>query len=246
MGNDFVQPSRWNIFARELEDILSTRGLRLTHLDDRKVVYHREKVRRLQQSLASPKHLTTLNPMEMERLIDIMQLTDIEQKRLLAALLATSVEMTLMDRIPPDIALMATDEVFKILFAAMQSQPDLVVTTYVKAGVMVDNHEVIGDALFVQALDLLDRATLALHASTQATTQQTKVTHAHEALAAFTRTIELLKRSQSPEPESQTWMDWYEEALEGQNMAETLLQTVQEAQETQATQEEQRGQGEEL
>src|ERR1039457_4814831 len=88
--------TRWNIFARELEDILATRGLKLGHLDDRGVVFHREKVRRLQQSLKSPQHLTTLNPDEMERLTVIMQLTALEQKQLRAALLATAVEMTLM------------------------------------------------------------------------------------------------------------------------------------------------------
>ena len=227
MSNNFAHPQRWNIFARELEDVLSTRGLRLTHLDDRKVVYHREKVRRLQNSLLSPKHLTTLNPNEMERLITIMQLTDIEQKRLLAALLATAVEMTLMDRIKPDVALMAADDVFAILFAAMKAQPDLVVTTSIKAGVMLDNNELTDDVHFSQALDLLDRATLALHASKQAKALQTQETHAREALTTFTRAIELLKLSHSPEPESQVWLDWYNEALEGRNMAETLLQIAQ-------------------
>src|SRR5258708_7350064 len=103
-------PTRWNIFARELEDVLAIRRLRLSHLDDRGVVLHREKVRRLQLSLKSSKHLTTLNPEEMERLTTIMQLTDLEQKRLNAALLATAIERTLMDRVDAQTALMAADE----------------------------------------------------------------------------------------------------------------------------------------
>lgn len=227
MNGGFTSERRWNIFARELEIILKARGLKLTHLDDRKIVFHREKVRRLQKSLLSPKSLTTLNPVEMERLIETMRLTDIEQKRLVSALLATAVEMTLMDRIDKEIALMAADEVFKILFDAMKAQPDLIVTTRIKAGAMLDNNETNGDAYFSQALDVLDRATLSLHASKHATTSQAQIAHAHEALASFKRTIELLKLSRSPQPESQTWLDWYNEALEGQKMAETLLKTAQ-------------------
>ncbi len=48
MPDSVVMLPRWNIFARELESILAARGLRLSHLDDRGVVFHREKVRRLQ------------------------------------------------------------------------------------------------------------------------------------------------------------------------------------------------------
>lgn len=228
MGNNvFNRVERWNIFARELEDVLAVRGLRLSHLDGRGIVSHREKVRRLQNSLTSPKHLTTLNPTEMERLITIMQLTDVEQKRLFAALLATAVEMTLLDRIEPDIALMAADNVLEILFAAMKAQPDMVVTTSIKAGAMVDNDNTFGDALFSQALDLIDRATLSLHASKDAVTPQARTTHAHEALAAFDRALELLKQSRSPQPESEGWLCWYDEALEGRQMAETLVQATQ-------------------
>lgn len=227
MNDGFTSERRWNIFARELEAILKRRGLKLTHLDDRKIVFHREKVRRLQKSLSSPKSLTTLNPIEMERLIETMQLTDIEQKRLVSALLATAVEMTLMDRIDKEIALMAADEVFKILFDAMKAQPDLIVTTRIKAGIMLDNDETTGDVHFSQALDVLDRATLSLHASKHATTIQAQAVHAQEALASFKRTIELLRLSRTPQSESQTWLDWYNEALEGQRMAETLLKTAQ-------------------
>ncbi len=228
MSTPFSQPGRWNIFARELEEVLSKRGLRITQLDDRGVVSHREKVRRLRASLTSPKHLTTLNPTEMERLTTVMQLTTTEQKLLLAALLATAVEMTLMDRVTADVALMAADNVFAILFKAMIAQPDLFDTTQIKAGSMRDNEETFGDAVFTEALDLIDRATLALHASRNATTSQARTTHAHEALAGFTRTLELLQQSRSPQPESEGWQCWYDEAVEGQQMAQKLVQTGQE------------------
>jgi site-specific recombinase XerD len=103
---------RWNIFARELEGILAARGLRLGHLNDRGVVLHPEKVRRLQRSLTSANHLTTLNPEELDRLIALMHLSADEQKRLHAALLATAVEMVLLDRMAQPQALSLANEVF--------------------------------------------------------------------------------------------------------------------------------------
>jgi hypothetical protein len=229
VSTPFSQPGRWNIFARELEYVLSTRGLRITQLDDRGVVRHREKVRRLQNSLTSPKHLTTLNPAEMELLVGAMQLTDDEHKRLLAALLATAVEMTLMDRVAADVALTAADNVFAILFNAMKAQPSLFDTTQIKAGNMRDNEETFGDAVFTEALDLIDRATLSLHASRNATTSQSRTTYAHEALTGFTRTLELLNQSRSPQHGSEGWQCWYDEAVEGQQMAQKLVQTGQES-----------------
>ncbi len=217
-------PVRWNIFARELEDILVARGLRLGHLNDRGVVYHPEKVRRLQHSLASPEHLTTLNPEEMERLGTIMQLTDNEQQRLRAALLATAVEMVLMDRVDPETALMASDDVFNILFAAMKAQPGTVMARNVKGVAMTGDADMLGDAAFMQALDLIDRATLALHVSRSAPLLQAQVVHARQAYDGFTRSIELLQRCQVPEHASESWHFWHDEAFHGQEMAKALMQ----------------------
>ncbi len=214
----------WNIFARELESILATRGLRLSHLDDRGVVLHREKVRRLQQSLKSPRHLTTLNPDEIERLTVTMQLTELEQKRLRAALLATAVEMILMDRIDPQTALMASDDVFHILFSAMKAQPDMAVATGVKTDMPIGGPEIFDDELFTQALDLIDRAVLAIHVSAIAASPQARITHAYEAFETFTRALGLLQECQVHSSESDDWRYWYDEASAGQRLAKLLLE----------------------
>jgi hypothetical protein len=223
-----VNPSdlstRWNIFARELENILAAHGLRLSQLDDRGIVLHREKVRRLQQSLRSPGHLTTLNPEEMGRLTEIVQLTDLEQTRLRAALLATAVEMTLLDRVDPQTALMASDDVFNILFAAMKAQPDMVMTTGVKGGAMIDESNTGADTGYIQALDLIDRATLAVHVSRNAVSLQAQVAHARDAFDVFTRSLQLLLQCQVPHHESEDWRYWYGEADDGRRMAESLMQ----------------------
>lgn len=223
MLNPSSLSTRWNIFARELEDVLDGYGLKLSHLDDRGVVHHREKVRRLQQSLKSPSHLTTLNPEEMDRLIVVMRLTDLEQKRLRAALLATAVEMTLMDRVDAETALMAADDVFTILFAAMRAQPDSVMNKGVKAGMMTDKDDEAGDAAFSQALDLFDRAMLALHVSRNAATFQAQVVHARESFDAFSRAMDCLRQTQSPPPQSEDWRYWFDEVSAGQKMAESLM-----------------------
>jgi hypothetical protein len=169
MPDSLIALPRWNIFARELENVLAARGLRLSHLDDRKVVFHREKVRRLQQSLKSPGHLTTLNPEEMARLVATFGLSDLEQQRLRASLLATAVEMTLLDRVDARLALMASEDVFNILLAAMRARPEMTVASRIKAAAFTgEGDEAPEDVHIEQALDVLDRAYLALSLSADA------------------------------------------------------------------------------
>lgn len=215
---------RWNIFARELENILAARGLRLSHLDDRKVVFHREKVRRLQQSLKSPGHLTTLNPDEMARLISTFGLSDIEQQRLRASLLATAVEMTLLDRIDARLALMASEDVFNILFAAMRARPDMAMASGIKAAAFTGDAAPVEDAHLEQALDLLDRAYLALSLGAEASSLQGRSLRAHEAAAYFVRALQCLRDCQSPARESRAWHYWYAEAESGWQLAQEWQQ----------------------
>ena len=93
-------PGGWNLFASVLQEILAAHGLGLGHLDDRANI-HREKVRRLQRSLKVPKSFPVLNIDEMEQVITTCGLNRKEKIRLRAAVLATSIEETLMDRISP-------------------------------------------------------------------------------------------------------------------------------------------------
>lgn len=223
--------TRWNIFARELEDILAIRGRKLSHLDDLSVVLHPEKVRRLRQSLKSPGHLTTLNPEEMERLIVTLELTSVEQSRLRAALLATAVEMILMDRIDANVALMASNDVFHLLFAAMKAKPDTGLAKHVRTATMLEDRETADDQHFLDALDLIDRATLALHLCQQTTSSQDRLVHARLAHDIYTRSLALLAQTQSPLPESDVYRYWHEQAAEGQKQASLFLQIQEEYQE---------------
>lgn len=224
MPDSVVMLTRWNIFARELENILAARGLRLSHLDDRGVVFHREKVRRLQQSLKSPGHLATLNPDEMTRLITTFGLSDLEQQRLRASLLATAVEMTLLDRVDARLALMASEDVFNILFAAIRARPEMTVASRIKAAAFTNKTVPDGDEQFEQALDLLDRACLALLLCRDTSSAQGRVIHAYEAAGGFARALQCLQNCQSPSHESEEWHYWYNEAEAGQRLVEALQQ----------------------
>ncbi|HEY1352569.1 MAG TPA: hypothetical protein VGF67_23360 [Ktedonobacteraceae bacterium] len=216
---------RWNIFARELENVLEARGLRLSHLDDRKVVFHREKVRRLQQSLKSPGHLTTLNPEEMARLIATFGLSDLEQQRLRASLLATAVEMTLLDRVDARLALMASEDVFNILLAAMRARPEMTVASRIKAAAFsAEGVEAPEDAHFEQALDLLDRASLVLSLSADASCAHRQAMQAREAAEGFASALQYLRDCQASLQESRAWHYWYAEAEAGWQQARALQQ----------------------
>jgi hypothetical protein len=109
---------RWNVFARELEDILARKGFRLGHLDDRAGI-HREKVRRLQHSLGQPRSFPVLTAEELEEVIEAFGINEREQYRLYAAVIAAAVEERLMDRIDSENALIATEEIFPLLFKAL-------------------------------------------------------------------------------------------------------------------------------
>src|SRR5215469_4281871 len=118
-----------NLFARELQKILSAKDpkLRLGLLNDRgdyaKRV-HREKVRRLQQSLETPGQFWTLNPVELENVIDTFQLES-ERLRLRAAILATSVEKLLYDQgVTPFGALKAAEQVMPAILAVLEDLAD--------------------------------------------------------------------------------------------------------------------------
>lgn len=126
----------WNLFARVLQEILAEHGLGLGHLDDRTNI-HPEKVRRLQRSLKIPKSFPVLNIDEMEQVITVFQFRRNEKTRLRAALLATSIEETLMDRINSEDALRAAEQILAIIEQALEEHMhDLIGIGAIKGGIM--------------------------------------------------------------------------------------------------------------
>lgn len=180
---------QWNIFARELDDILRAHQLEISRLDNIGVVYYPEKVSRLKRSLTSPAKFPTLNPEELERLEAIVPLTPDERARLRAALAAAAVERSLMDRQDPATALMAADDVFHILLARLRVQPDSPLAAVRGDVGFIDTED--ADDLYADMWDSIDRGTLALHAA-RVSSGQARAANVSAARTDFRRALRLL------------------------------------------------------
>ena len=122
MEAPFGSSKRWNLFAREIEDLLSIRGRTLSALTSQAGI-HPVKVNRLRRSLVVPEfHL--LSPEDIDTVIVTFQLSSEEQLRLRAAILTTAIEATLMNRIDMNSALRAAEEIFPILLDAIRVRID--------------------------------------------------------------------------------------------------------------------------
>jgi hypothetical protein len=217
-----------NLFARVLQSILSTKDpdLRLGHLDDRgdflKRV-HPEKVRRLQQSLNTPGKFPTLNPAELENVIETFHLEE-ERLHLRAAILATSVEKLLYDQGMTSVgALRAAEQVMPVILDVLQdvvAEEDFVGTFRDE-----DSEEQVGatlgeaqaamlDGIMENALRAIDRGTLALHLVIHGQAFAEKQERAHEAVAAFELALQQLLETERRVESDPTFLSTRTQALE--------------------------------
>ena len=216
-------PGGWNLFASVLQEILAAHGLGLGHLDDRANV-HREKVRRLQRSLKVPKSFPVLNIDEMEQVITTFGLNRKEKIRLRAAVLATSIEETLMDRISPDDALKAAEQILGIIEQALQEHAhDLAGIGAVKGGNIMMSEESEIDRKLGNALTAIDHATIALHLSRNADSQVERVECAQQARASFIAALAELDKAAPILKANDAWRVWHDEAQNGLTAAQNRL-----------------------
>ena len=217
---------RWNIFARELEGILANRGLGLGHLDDRASVY-KEKARRLRQSLVRPKSFPVLNTDEMDEVIKTFKLSDDEIMSLRAALLTTAIERMLMDRIDRDDALLAAEQIFPTILKAMKKYSK---TSNGLGAVKGEDPEILEgtpiDLELEAALDIIDRATLALHLSYNVTLHTERIGRAQQALAIFEAALAELDELEGDVKATDAWHKWYDEAQKGLNATNKRLEEL--------------------
>jgi hypothetical protein len=224
------QPSSqqgWNLFARILRDILVTRGLSLEQLRSRAHV-HPQKITRLKESLVYPKAFPILTGEEMEETIEVFAFTKEEQQMLHAAILATSIEQRLMDRINQDDALLAAEEVFPILLKALQEKErggahkGLAAVRKGPRNMPNQNKDTVR---LERALMLFDRATIALYLSNNAGTQEERVEEAQQANAKFSSALSVLEQVEENTKVTEDWVVWHKEVQKGLASArEYLLQ----------------------
>ena len=219
-------PGGWNLFASVLQEILAAHGLGLGHLDDRANI-HREKVRRLQRSLKVPKSFPVLNIDEMEQVITTFGLNRKEKIRLRAAVLATSIEETLMDRISPDDALKAAEQILGIIEQALQEHAhDLAGIGAVKGGSIMMSEESEIDRKLGNALTAIDHATIALHLSRNADSQVERVECAQQARASFIAALAELDKAAPILKANDAWLVWHDEAQNGLSAAQSRLTSL--------------------
>ena len=176
---------RWNLFACELEDILADHHLSIGQLDD-KVGIHREKVRRLKQSLLTPKSFPVLNTQEMKQVSEKLQLSDAEIMRLRAAVLATSIERMLMDRINKDDALAAAEQMLPLISKAMHEQVNSI-TGFgaIRREDTISSGYDESDLALESSIEAIEKGTIALHLSYNVSSHTERIERAQEARHHF-------------------------------------------------------------
>lgn len=112
---------RWNLFARELEDILAAHGHPLGRISTCTSV-NPAKVLRLRVSLSQkqPKVFPLLPSTEIDEIILAFALTPSEQLRLHASVLVTAMERVLMNRLDQENALLAAEQLFPTILTLLQ------------------------------------------------------------------------------------------------------------------------------
>ena len=224
MNTDENSSPGWNLFARVLQEVLAAHGVGLGYLDDR-VKIHPEKVRRLQRSLKVPKSFPVLNIDEMEQVFIVFRLNRREKTRLRAALLATAIEQTLMDRINQHDALRAAEQILPIIEHALDTYADEPLGIGAVKGeggaVMPDEAEI--ERELGGALSAIDRAQLSLHLSHNVESHAERVERAREAWDSFEAALVLLEAVESAFKAQEVWRVWYDEAQQGQRTAKERL-----------------------
>lgn len=213
-GNQGEGEPGWNLFARVLQEILASHKLGLGHLDDR-VHIHPEKVRRLQRSLKVPKSFPMLNSDELAQIITVFGLNRKEKLRLRAAVLATSVEATLMDRIHQDDALRAAEQILPIIEQALEEHEyELMGIGAIKGGeTEIEENEI--DRKLGSALAIIDHATLLLYLSSNADSQLERVECAQQARDNFASALAQLDNANVELKQYDAWHVWHDEAENG-------------------------------
>lgn len=223
-----------NLFAEELQKILLALKPPATigHLDDRSdpltlKKVHKEKVRRLQQSLTMP-IFPTLNPEEIDQVARAFHLLPPQHLRLRAAVLATAVEQTLSGRIVLEKALAAGREVLPLIEEAIRDhQNDNEGLGAAKGGFVIMSSPLPAedDGQWLAALDAVDRGTLHLSMGMMAHSVVERIHSAQQAHSDFSEALHLLQRDM-PAQSSDRWQYWWDEATQGQRQAEAMKQNT--------------------
>ncbi len=220
------QMNGWNIFARELQNLLRKYNLNVSQLDER-VGINPEKVRRLSQSLHTPKSFPVLNVTEMELLRNTLNLPQADMMHLRAAILTTSIEKTLMDYIDQDDARHAANQLFPTILDALEEQyersQDRLGGTRGDTGVQDDDDS---DHVFASVNEALDEADRALGMSDVTSNPKRKKQFAQSAHDAYEDALQQLNQLSRDFKRLPAWKDLQQSAQQGKLAAYQQLADV--------------------
>ncbi len=226
MANQDTSTRRWNLFARTLEDILAAYNLGLEQLDQRAGI-DSEKVRRLVQSLRTPKIFPVLNTEEMDLVVRTLQLGDEEVRQLRAALLATSIEKMLMDRINQDGALLAAEQSLPIILKALREQVSGITGLGgVRGGDGGSDEDDALDTLLEWTRQLVDDAERTLHMSYHVNEHTERVARAREARAHYEEALAELEEADAHIRALRVWQNCYKTVQQGLVTANERLEDL--------------------
>lgn len=216
-----INGPNWNLFALELQKILKKYGMDLGHLDDRMGI-HREKVRRLLQSLHTPASLPLLNPEEIQIIIDTLNLKPEDILRLHAAVLATSIQRTLSDRIHQDDAHRAAEQLLPVIIQSLITYAGEKGLGNIRTGDIDPMDSELNNVLDT-ALNAMDRGSEFLHMSYYARSSAERTKKARQARNYYEDAISDLESLSRVIRKQSAWQAWRREAQKGLNMTLSRL-----------------------
>lgn len=224
MATKNSEDGRWNPFALELQKILGKYGMDLGHLDDR-VGIHREKVRWLIQSLHTPPHLPILNVEETQAIVDALQLDSDDITRLHAAVLTTSIQRVLADRIHHDEARLAAAQILPIIVQSLVEHEGERGLGNIRGG-DIDPMDSEFDDVLDTILGAMDRGSESLQLSYYMRSSTECVKKARQARNYYEDALNELEALGKAVRKQPAWRTWHTEAQKGLNMATSRLKKL--------------------
>jgi hypothetical protein len=226
MGRHPGYKKRWNIFARELENLLAARRIRLELLHEVITIFP-DKARRLAQSLYEPGYFPLLNNGELEDLTLTCHLSHAEVLHLKAAVLATSVEKMLLGyTLDEEKALQTADTTFPFFLDVLQQIDDEANDQDAIRGDLFLAMDNTNDRALNDAYHSFDNGEMALYLSEHAVSKQERVESARQACHYFKQALEELDTAEIHIRTTQGWHDWRAEIQRSLTSAEIRLQAL--------------------
>jgi len=226
MTDQQITKKPWNIFARELENILFTHQLQMDALAEL-IGTSAEKTHYLTRSLHTPEGLPVLNREEMKVLEQKLRLSAEEILRLRAGLLAAFIQSTFVDRINQGDAVLLAEQAFPTILRALQARAQgsvLHEATRWGAGDPIADDEV--DAFFDSILRILHNAEMELQLSYGVDSHTVRVAKALAARTYFEQASTELESAEDHICALQLWRDSYATSQHGLETANRRLEDL--------------------